>query len=139
MSNLRHFVLIEAIVLLSLFAIAVAMAAFAAIQSLIFESSLLSPASSAKMAFAYTLAFGIVPALLLGGPGYFALWRFGKGRWFYALLAGVLPGIVLVPMEPSLASWVALCGGAVALITHGLHRKWGPNISLKRTNQSLRD
>ncbi len=125
--------------MLSLVATAVAMAGFGAFESLRLEQSLLSPVASAKIGFVYTLAFGLLPALLLGAPMYFGLVRLGKDHWFYVLPAGVLPGIFFMPFEASLAFWVILCGAAMALITHGLHRKWGPNHSLKRTNQSLRD
>ncbi len=139
MSKLRHFALVEGIVLLSLIVTAGAMAAFGAAQSLSYEDSLLSPTESAWVLFGYTAVLGFLPALLLGGPAYFVLLRIGEDRWFYVLLAGVLPGIGAVPFEASLASWVIVCGGSVALITHGLHQWLGPNNSLKRTDQSLRD
>lgn len=124
--KLKHFALVEGLVLLSLLVTAVAMGAFAVFESLRAAQSLFTPVDSAKLAFGYTLAFGLLPTLLLAGPLYFGLVCLGKDRWGYVLSAGVLPGILLVLLEPSLSLLVAICGAVEAFVTHVLHRRWGP-------------
>ena len=131
MSILRQLLIVEAVALAALLAVAASMSAYGAIDSLRHANSLLDPAASAKILFGYTAILGAVPVILVGAPGYLALLRNNLARWPYAWGLGAFPGLVILPLEPSLGFWAVICGSVVALITHiGCHRL-GPNNSFK--------
>jgi hypothetical protein len=131
MGILRQLLLVEAATLVALLVVAAAMAAYGAADSSLNGNSLLGPAASAQVVFGYTAIFGVLPALLIGAPGYVTLLRHNLASWPYVLLLGVLPGLVVLPVELSLGFWAIICGASVALLTHLMCRGLGPNISFK--------
>jgi len=66
----------------------------------------------------YAVVIGLLPVALFGAPFY--TWLKSKSRvtWLNVLGLGVLPGIVVFPLEHELAKWVILCGCLVAIGTH---------------------
>ncbi len=133
MSIFRQLLIVEAVTLLSLLVVAAAMAGYGAIDSLRYANSLLTPAESAKIGFGYTIMIGFLPAILVGAPGYVLLLRKGLARWPYVLGLGALPGFAILPLELSLGLWAIACGAAVALLTHVICHRLGPNNSFKPT------
>jgi len=128
---LRQLLLVEIAALLSLLIVAGAMSAYGAADSARHAAPLLSPSASAQILFSYTLIIGILPVTLVGAPGYVVLLRKDVARWPYALGLGVFPGFVVLPLELSLGFWAIICGAAVALVTHIMCRRLGPNNSFK--------
>ena len=131
MSVFRQLLFVEAVALLALLVVAAAMAAYGAIDSLSHINSLLDPLASAKLGFAYTLAFGGLPVALIGAPGYVALLRKQLARWPYVLALGAVPGVAALPLGLSLSFLAIICGSAVALLTHLMCHWLGPNNSFK--------
>ena len=131
MGRFRQFLAVEAAALVSLLIVAGGMAVYGAVDSSMHANSLLDPASSAQLGFGYTAVFGLVPVLLLGAPAYFILLRQGIARWYYAFLLGVLPGCLALAFDPFLGIWSMICGSTVALLTHFMCRRLGPNNSFK--------
>jgi hypothetical protein len=98
--------------------------------------------------------FGILPTLLIGVPSYAALVYFRRAGFVTSAVVGAFPGLLLIAIGALLADsgadarafglFFVLYGVPVALGTHigclvSRSRMGAPNISLKRTNQSLRD
>ena len=133
MGILRQLLLVEAAALAALFAVAGAMAAYGAADSSFNANSLLSPAASAQIGFSYTAILGLLPALLIGAPCYVALLQHNLARWPYALLLGILPGLVMLLIELSMGFWAIICGATVALLTHLMCRRLGSKIPFKQT------
>ncbi|WP_460457169.1 hypothetical protein [Arenimonas alkanexedens] len=133
MTILRQLMIVEASALLALLAVAGAMAAYGAADSVLHSNAILDPAASAKLGFGYTAIIGLLPAVLYGAPGYVGLLRHNRARWPYVLMLGVLPGVLLLPFELSLGFFAVLCGAAVSLVTHFLCRRLRPNQSFKPT------
>ena len=79
-----------------------------------------------------TLLIGAGPAILMGAPAYWWLWRLGQARSLVVLLLGAGLGALIAVLEPVLLGWGAGCGVAVAGLTHLAARRWlGPNQSFK--------
>ncbi|MGY1411246.1 hypothetical protein ACW5EG_16950 [Luteimonas sp. A611] len=133
MKILRQLLLVEIAALLALLIVAGAMSAYGAADAARHADSLLAPAASAKVLFGYTMIIGFLPVVVIGAPGYVALLRKHLARWPYALGLGVLPGLLVLPFELSLGFWAIICGAAVALLTHVMCRRLGPNNSFKPT------
>jgi len=133
MSLLRQLLVVGATAFAALLLVAGLMAAVAAVDSATHSNALLSPTSAATITFGYTLILGTLPALLVGAPCYVLLLRKGRARWHYALAVGVLPGLVTLPLDPNLGFWATACGAVVALATHFVCRRLGPNNSFKPT------
>lgn len=131
MSLLRQLLVVEATAFAALLVVAGLMAAVAAVDSATHSNALLSPTSAATITFGYTLMLGALPAILVGAPCYALLLRKGRARWYYALAAGVLPGLVTLPLDPNLGFLATACGAAVALATHFTCRRLSPNNSFK--------
>ena len=133
MRILRQLLIVELAALLALLVVAGAMSAYGAVDAARHADSLLSPAASAKILFGYTLIIGFTPVVVIGAPGYVVLLRKHLARWPYALFLGMLPGLLVLPFELSLGFWAIICGAAVALLTHVMCRRLGPNNSFKPT------
>ena len=133
MKILKQLIAVELSALASLLVVAVAMAAYGAIDSALHPSSWLSPASSAQIVFGYTAVIGAAPALLLGAPGYLLLVHRNLARWPYVLLLGAAPGLFALIFDITLGFIAIICGAAVALLTHSICRRLGPNNSFKPT------
>lgn len=131
MRILRQLLIVEASALAALLVVAGVMAAYGAAQSALYSNAVLDPAASAQVSFGYAAIIGLLPVLLIGAPGYVGLLRYNLARWPYVLLLGVLPGILVLPLEPSLGFFAILCGAAVSLLTHLLCRRLRPNQSFK--------
>jgi hypothetical protein len=133
MRILKQLIAVELAALASLLVVAVAMAAYGAIDSTLHPSSWLSPASSAQITFGYTAVIGAAPALLLGAPGYLLLVRRSLARWPYVLLLGVAPGLLALAVDITISFFAIICGATVALLTHAICHRLGPNNSFKPT------
>jgi hypothetical protein len=131
MGALRQLLIVGPAALAALLLVASAMAGVAALDSATNSNALLRPSFAAKTTFGYTLILGILPALLIGVPGYLLLLRRRAARWYYALGLGVVPGIVALPLDANLGAWAVVCGGAVAMLTHLACRRLVPNNSFK--------
>ena len=133
MRIVRQLIGVEFAALTALLAVSAAMAAYGAIDSTLHANSLLGPASSARTVFGYTAIIGIAPALLFGAPGYFILVRRNLARWPYILLLGAAPGLLALAFDITLGFFSIICGVSVALLTHLICRRLGPNNSFKPT------
>ncbi|VXB06909.1 conserved membrane hypothetical protein [Luteimonas sp. 9C] len=133
MRELRELLKVEAFALLSLLIVAGTMAAYGAIESARHTNSLLEPATSARLLFIYTVAFGFLPVVVFGAPAYVWLLHKKLARWPYVVALGIGPGLAILIFEFSLGIWPIICGLPVALITHLLCRWLGPNNSFKPT------
>jgi hypothetical protein len=74
--------------------------------------------------FLAALYFGGVPALPLGVPGYYLLWRVGRATWLSACGLGAALGALVAFVEPALAAWGAGCGIVAAGLTHLAALRW---------------
>lgn len=81
-------------------------------------------AGAFRTGFYATLLFGIVPAVLLGGPAYWLLWRAGRASRSTVLVLGAALGAVVAGVEPGLTAWGVGCGILVSGLTHGAVRRW---------------
>lgn len=104
------------------------------VAALFFATEELSPSEfwgawgAFRTGFFATLLFGSGPALLLGAPGYWWLWRTGRATWLSILPLGACLGALVSLVEPALAAWGIACGIIVSGLTHVAVRRWlGPN------------
>jgi hypothetical protein len=131
MTGLRQFVAVELVALVASLAVAGAMACFGYLDSALHTNSVLDPASTAWLGFAYTALFGMPFVAFVGAPIYYVLLKRDLVRWRYVLLAGAAPGLVASLASFSMGFWAILCGIAVASLTHAICRRVGPNNSFK--------
>ena len=131
MNQLRQLLVVGATAFAALLLVAGLMAATAAVDSAAHSNALLSPVSAAAVTFSYTLILGALPVLLVGAPGYTFLLSKGHARWYWAVGLGVLPGLAALPLDSNLGFWAIACGAIVALVTHVVCRRLGPNNSFK--------
>jgi hypothetical protein len=89
----------------------------------------------AGLALVSTFFLGIIPVAVVGAPIYAWLWIRGKRSFLYALLLGIAPGALLMPVEPSLAFLLGTFGPVVAVLTHAFCR--GDDIGGARSNNPL--
>lgn len=130
-TDFKFFAIVEGVTFAALAIVAIAVAAYSAISSML-PNSILSPGDCAILGFAYTFTIGAPFALLFGGPIYWLLMRFNKfPGWPLVLALGVIPGLALFFVATDLGIISALCGVAVASITHLLCGK----LALKRAFQ----
>ena len=78
------------------------------------------PTNSGRMWFGYTLAVGVLPALAFGAPLYALLLIRNRNHLGLAVLLGIVPGIGIALLEPSLGLTAVGAGIAVAIGTHCL-------------------
>ena len=133
MGKFRQLLIVEAAALAALALFAGAMAAVAASDSATNPASILGPGSAAWVTFGYTCVLGTLPVILFGAPSYWFLLQKGVARWYYALALGAAPALVFLLADLNLAFWALIAGGIVALLTHVLCRRLGPNNSSKPT------
>ena len=131
MSLFRQLMIVEAAALLSLLIVALVMGGYGAIDSMLHDNSLLDPAASIKIVFAYTVIIGLLPVVLIGAPGYLALLRHNRAYWSHVLLLGIAPGLVALPFGAWTGFLAIVCGATVASLTHLMCRRLGPNNSFK--------
>jgi hypothetical protein len=87
-----------------------------------------------RTGFYASLLFGVVPAVVLGAPAYWLLWRTGRASWPAALVLGAALGALVVVVEPGLTAWGIGCGILASGLTHVAATRWlGPNNSSKPT------
>ena len=113
-------------------------AAYFAFEAWRSEDYLFSPAGAAVTVFGYTLIIGFLPVVLFGAPLYAFLLSTERASAFAAIGIGIAPAFGLYFVAWDLGLMSAIGGVFVALCTH-IACTIRPNISLKRTNQSLRD
>jgi hypothetical protein len=133
MGKFRQLLVVEAAALAALALFAGAMAAVAASDSATNSAAILRPGSAAWVTFAYTCLLGAAPVILFGAPSYWLLLQKGRARWYYALVIGAAPALVFLVADLNLAFWALIAGSIVALLTHVLCRRLGPNNSSKPT------
>ena len=131
MKIVRQLLVVGATSCAALVSIAALMAIFAAVDSANSSNALLSPRSAATITFGYTVLIGTLPALLFGAPAYVLLLQKGHARWQYAIALGALPGLAILSFDPNLGFWATTCGIFVALVTHAVVHRLGPNNSFK--------
>ena len=64
--------------------------------------------------------FGLFPVLIYGVPTYVFLMHRGWARWWSSVLVGLLPGMILLSIDLSLAEYALAAGSVVALLTHSV-------------------
>ena len=79
------------------------------------------------LAFFY---FGLFPVLIYGVPAYVFLMHRGWARWWSSVLVGLLPGVILLPLDLSFAGYALAAGSVVALLTH--------SVMARRANNSFK-
>ena len=125
MNFMRRVVRAELVTLGWLAVCAIAFASFA-----YFSDSKLSAEDGFNQALwlcALFFAVGFLPVLLYGAPAYTWLNQNGRARWWSALLVGMLPGVVILPLEPSIGAYALAAGGTVSLLTHLVIARWANN------------
>lgn len=127
MTALRKIVVVQACAIVALLTAAAAMAVYGALDALLRPTPLISPFAAAKLGFSYTAAFGLVPVVLYGAPGYLLLLRRGIASWPFVWLLGAAPGILLLPFHLSFGIIALLCGAVVSSVTHLQCRRLRPN------------
>ena len=125
MPVLRQLLRVELAALFALLVVAGGMALYGAAMTTLYDESLFDAATSAQLAFVYTLAIGVLPVAVIGAPGYVVLLRKRLARWPAVLALGVLPGVLALAIDVTLASWAVPCGAVVALLTHAMCRGLG--------------
>lgn len=120
----REFVKLMLVSALALLLVAAGVGGLLALDAVRAPNELFGVAAALRLGFVATLAFGAGPALLVGAPGYWLLWRTGRAGWTAALLLGTAAGSLLLVLEPALALWGAGCGAAAAAIVHAVARRW---------------
>jgi len=133
MGKFRQLLIVQATALAALALFAAAMAAVAASDSATNSAAILGPGSAAWVTFAYTCILGLMPVVLFGAPSYWLLLQKGLARWNYALAIGAGPALIFLLADLNLAFWALVAGSIVALLTHALCRRLGPNNSSKPT------
>lgn len=88
------------------------------LQAWLSPTPLLRPAAALPTGCVAALAFGAGPALLVGAPAYWWLWRRGHAGWRTALPLGLASGSLVAVLEPALAAWGAGCGAIAAGLVH---------------------
>jgi hypothetical protein len=61
---------------------------------------------------------GILPSFVYGAPLYALLSKHNVANALTALSIGIIPGLLALPFEPSMAVFVLLFGACIALATH---------------------
>ena len=125
MSLFRKLMRVEAAALFALLIVALGMAGYGVIDSLLHDNSLLGPLDSANIVFAYTAMLGLLPVVAVGAPGYLVLLRNNRASWSYVLLLGIAPGALVLPFEAWTGFLAIVCGAAVASLTHLMCRRLG--------------
>ena len=115
---------------LALLAFAVLLASVSAVITALSESAILGVVRSFFIVFAYTLIFGIIPALFIGAPSYAWLWHKGYASWITATCLGVALCAPFFLVGKEFGVWAIAGGSAVAIATHAVCRV-GANYSFK--------
>lgn len=135
MTFLQRLAISEMAAFIALLVLAVSLAVLAAISAALAETAVLGIGGSSAVVFGYTVVLGVVPALVLGAPGYAWLWHTGRASWLSAAALGLGLGAPLGFIALELGLWACAAGATVAVATH-LACRAGANNS-KPT--SLRD
>ncbi|WP_133479992.1 hypothetical protein [Cognatilysobacter segetis] len=109
---------------ISLIVVAGLVAIASAVLEVLSPSELWGVAGAFRTGFYAALLLGAMPALLLGAPAYWLLWRAGRARWRSALPVGAALGALVLLVEPGLAGWGIVCGMLVAALTHVAAARW---------------
>jgi hypothetical protein len=120
---MRKVGLVELVALAALLAVAALMAACSFVASMLATNPLIEPASAARIAFARTATFGVLPVVAVGAPVYWALRDAGLARWPCVLLLGIAPGALALLSDREMGFWAVVCGATVALLTHLICRE----------------
>lgn len=88
------------------------------------QSLVIEPLDVLWIVTIYAIVIGLLPVALLGVPIYTWLKTKRQASWLNVLCLGVLPGIVVFPLEKELTIWVMLCGSLVAISTHALSKRF---------------
>ena len=129
MAAIRQLVVVELVALAALLFAAGAVAAYGAVDSASHPNSIVDPAGSAWVGFAYTLGLGAPTVVLLGAPAYLLLLRAGSLNWLRVTALGAAPGVLLVFLAGGVGVIATVCGIFVASATHLVCRRLGPNNS----------
>lgn len=134
MRHLRQLVIVTALSACALLLVALAVAAVLLALEIASPSDLWNRAGAFRTGLYATLLLGAGPALLLGAPGYWLLWRLGRARWLPVLSLGAGLGASVAFLEPAWIAWGVACGAVVAGLTHRAAQRWlGPDNSSKPT------
>lgn len=124
MRDVRQLMYIVVLSAASLVLVVLAVAAVLIAQELYAPTALWGPGGAFRAGFFVTFLLGAGPAVLLGAPAYWGLWRSGRARWHWVLLIGAGLGVLVAVIEPALVAWGAGCGLAVAALVHVAAMRW---------------
>lgn len=108
----------------SLLIVALTVACLLLSMEVVSPSELWGPRGAFRAGLYATLLLGAGPAMLLGVPAYWLLWRAGLTSWPSVIFMGGTLGALVVFIEPALAAWGVPCGILVAALTHLAARRW---------------
>lgn len=108
----------------SLLAVATAVALLLAALEMGWPSEFWSPWGAFRAGLYASLALGAGPAMLVGAPTYWLLWRAGFASTTSAVLLGAASGALAGLIEPALVAWGMACGAVAAGLTHRVARRW---------------
>ena len=132
MTYLQRLARTEMATFLALLFLAGGVGSVSALVSGFAETAAVGAGDSFGIVFAGTLAFGAVPALLIGAPGYAWMWHVGRASWLTAVVLGAALGAPWFIVAGELGAWATAAGAFVAIITHAVCRM-GANQSFKPT------
>ncbi|WP_421683236.1 hypothetical protein HKW98_01465 [Stutzerimonas urumqiensis] len=124
MKDLHPFALIAALSATALVLVAASIGLSLAVLEALWPSDLWDVAGAFRAGFVATLAFGAIPAVLLGAPGYWLIWRSRRVTAPQACCIGAMLGASVGLIEPALAAWGIGCGAITAGLTHGAAVRW---------------
>lgn len=129
MRNTRELIQVAVISAASLVSVAIGVAVIFLAFEVLSPSELWSRYGAFRAGLYATLACGAIPAMVLGAPAYWLLWRIGRARWTTVVPLGALLGALVALVEPYLVSWGISCGIVVAGLTHLSAKRWlSPSI-----------
>ena len=134
MKQLRELATIAAFCAASLLVAAGGMAVVLLALEYLSPSELWGLGGAFRTGFYATLVLGVVPAVILGAPGYWMLRRSSRATALGARGLGAVLGALVGFVEPALIPWGMSCGLVAAGLTHIAAERWlGPNNSSKPT------
>jgi hypothetical protein len=148
MRTIRELMAVEVVAIAAFFVFALLVAGVGGVHHVRHTDFPFGPFVAAQFLFIGELYSGLAPVALIGAPGYVLLLRHNRARWPYVLSLGAALGLasgllaallllhhlnVFVNRVESLGILVitAICGAAVASLTHLVCRRLGPNNSFK--------
>ncbi|MCH8496863.1 MAG: hypothetical protein LAT63_00165 [Marinobacter sp.] len=112
MRALRQLIQVMVFSAVSLLVVAIAIALLFLALELASPSELWRPFGAFRVGFYATLVVGAAPAILVGAPAYWWVWRLGYARWLIVLPVGAVLGTLAALLDLALIGWGVGCGAA---------------------------